>query len=149
MGETTDPLREDTGSSEQATTDNGPWWWTAIKILFLILTWPWGIALWFIWDWAQNLEPIEPHGGSGSSASFYRTPTWKRLRRRCKNRDNWTCQSCGASGPGTELHAHHKISRSRGGTRRIGQPADPLRGLPFDRTRSSRWEPCVSLDSSK
>lgn len=101
-------------SNRQTEEKDEPWLWTLVKLLLLLLTFPWGPLLWGIWDWAANVEPIGPHGSQ--SLDFYRTSRWKSLSRRCKDRDNWTCQKCGAGGPGIELHAHHKIPRSRGGS---------------------------------
>jgi len=39
---------------------------------------------------------------------------WDGVRKRVYRRDNWECQGCGATG--VELHAHHKIPRSVGGS---------------------------------
>ena len=44
---------------------------------------------------------------------------WDEIRREIYNRDNYECQACGAQGGqggNTELHAHHKIPVSEGGS---------------------------------
>lgn len=44
---------------------------------------------------------------------------WDTRRRKVYQRDNYTCQNCGARGGSkgdTELHAHHIVPKSKGGT---------------------------------
>ena len=44
---------------------------------------------------------------------------WNSRRRRVYKRDRYTCQNCGVSGGKTgnaELHAHHIVPKSKGGT---------------------------------
>lgn len=46
---------------------------------------------------------------------------WNGRRRRVYRRDGYTCQNCGAKGGprgGVELHAHHVVPKSSGGTHR-------------------------------
>lgn len=40
-------------------------------------------------------------------SSMYRDSRWQQKRLEIMKRDNWTCQSCGASGEGVTLHVHH------------------------------------------
>lgn len=41
---------------------------------------------------------------------------WDSRRKRVYERDNHTCQNCGASGQSVELHAHHIVPKSNGGS---------------------------------
>lgn len=48
---------------------------------------------------------------------------WDRRRRRVYKRDNWQCQSCGRMGNrggDAQLHAHHILERSNGGSDTLG-----------------------------
>lgn len=51
------------------------------------------------------------------TASYYRTPEWRRLSRAVKVRDGQQCQVCGdrRGDPHCVLHAHHVIPRASGG----------------------------------
>ena len=42
---------------------------------------------------------------------------WDRIRKRVYERDNYTCQGCGETD--TELHAHHIVPKSDGGSDRM------------------------------
>ena len=47
---------------------------------------------------------------------------WDRRRKKVYQRDGYQCQRCGASGGGSgnaELHAHHKVPKSKGGSHRL------------------------------
>lgn len=47
---------------------------------------------------------------------------WNSRRRDVYQRDNYTCQNCGVKGGSrgdTELHAHHIVPKSKGGTHRL------------------------------
>lgn len=47
---------------------------------------------------------------------------WNSRRREVYQRDNYSCQNCGAVGGSrgdTELHAHHIVPKSKGGTHRL------------------------------
>jgi len=67
----------------------------------------------------DQLPSAKTNYGSPSSRSQSEYPSnWKSLSRRTKERDNWTCQRCGAEGGkfGTAtLNAHHIIPKSKGG----------------------------------
>jgi len=55
-----------------------------------------------------------------SSSSY--PDDWDERRRRVYERDGYTCQSCGSQGGkagNTELHAHHIIPISRGGSNKL------------------------------
>jgi len=54
-----------------------------------------------------NWNPNSVGGG------FYSTTKWKETRNAILNRDNYQCQSCGASD--AKLHIHHIVPRSAGG----------------------------------
>lgn len=41
---------------------------------------------------------------------------WESRRRRVYARDNNRCRNCGTAGDDAELHAHHIVPKSRGGT---------------------------------
>jgi hypothetical protein len=46
---------------------------------------------------------------------------WDRRRKEVYERDNYTCQNCGVQGGpygNAELHAHHGVPKSKGGTHR-------------------------------
>jgi len=46
---------------------------------------------------------------------------WHARRRQVYERDEWTCQNCGRQGGpfgNVELHAHHVVPKSRGGSHR-------------------------------
>lgn len=58
---------------------------------------------------SQNLSSRD------SGRNYYKSAAWKQLSHACKDRDDWTCQNCGAAGPDVELHADHRIPRARGG----------------------------------
>jgi hypothetical protein len=48
-----------------------------------------------------------------------RPPDWDRLRKQVYRRDNYTCQNCGVKGGRrgkAELHAHHGVPLSKGGS---------------------------------
>jgi hypothetical protein len=40
-------------------------------------------------------------------AAKYKDSRWQKKRLEVMERDGWTCQSCGATGPGTTLNVHH------------------------------------------
>lgn len=42
---------------------------------------------------------------------------WDEIRRLVYNRDGYTCQNCGRGD--VELHCHHIVPKSRGGTHRL------------------------------
>lgn len=45
-------------------------------------------------------------------------PSWEAMRKQTRERDDWTCQSCGAEGGlsgGARLETHHIVPKSRGG----------------------------------
>lgn len=48
---------------------------------------------------------------------------WDERRKKVYDRDNYTCQNCGAQGGGqygnAELHAHHIVPKSKGGTHEV------------------------------
>lgn len=49
-------------------------------------------------------------------------PDWDSRRKRVYRRDGYQCQNCGADGGSngdTELHAHHIVPKSEGGTHRL------------------------------
>lgn len=49
-------------------------------------------------------------------------PDWDSRRKRVYERDDYTCQNCGAKGGkdgDTELHAHHGVPLSKGGTNKM------------------------------
>jgi len=54
-----------------------------------------------------------------NDAEFYLSEKWAQLQKACKRRDNYTCQKCGFKArtrwEKRNMHAHHKIHRSRGG----------------------------------
>ena len=49
------------------------------------------------------------------AGSFYKSSEWKRLSRKCKERDNWTCRACffhaETADEKRRLHAHHRTPR--------------------------------------
>lgn len=49
-------------------------------------------------------------------------PDWDSRRKEVYRRDNYTCQNCGVKGGpngGAELHAHHIVPKSKGGTHKL------------------------------
>jgi hypothetical protein len=51
-------------------------------------------------------------------SQHYETEQWRRLSRRIKERDNYTCRNCGINkqgAPGMIFHAHHIIPHLKGG----------------------------------
>lgn len=49
-------------------------------------------------------------------------PDWDSRRKRVYRRDNYTCQNCGIKGGprgNAELHAHHIVPKSKGGTHKL------------------------------
>lgn len=44
---------------------------------------------------------------------------WNSRRKKVYRRDNHTCQNCGASGESVELHAHHIVPKSKGGSHEL------------------------------
>lgn len=49
-------------------------------------------------------------------------PDWDSRRKEVYRRDNYTCQNCGAKGGpkgDIELHAHHIVPKSKGGTHKL------------------------------
>jgi len=54
-------------------------------------------------------------GSTTAEKIYYASATWKRLSRQCKQRDRFTCQSCGRVGVYSQLRAHHIVPRATGG----------------------------------
>lgn len=69
-------------------------------------------------DVTSGLEAERPIAEPQSSSRLD-AEAWDSLRRQVYKRDGYTCANCGAKGGGdksTELHAHHIVPVSRGGT---------------------------------
>lgn len=63
--------------------------------------------------WSNRKSPNETSGYPDD---------WKHRKRKTFHSDNWTCQGCGrAGGPkgNAELHAHHKLPKSKGGSHHL------------------------------
>lgn len=114
---TTDDGEDEGGIYAALWDDRGPLGKGVIVVLIL-LTLPVSapfLVVYLAWKLGTAYADALQEASYGSDSTYYDTREWKRLSRQCKQRDNWTCRSCGASGPGVELHADHIIPRSRGG----------------------------------
>lgn len=64
-------------------------------------------------DWVEQ-EPYKDLLGNVEMADY--PEDWERKAAAIKKRDDYTCQGCGNSGAGVDLHAHHICPLGAGGS---------------------------------
>lgn len=75
---------------------------------------------------------------------------WSSRRKRVYRRDNYECQNCGAKGGpkgDAELHAHHIVPKSKGGTHKVSNLKTVCKGC-HDAIHTNKSAPTADSSSS-